>query len=254
MELRIHIELPATAVGNARTRPVAEAFEMSAAFEPGRTRTLLAPTTVELEAGEIVLLAGASGSGKSLLLGSLQASWPRGPGRRRRSILARMDRPVPRTRRAVLDEMLAEPPGTTPDALRRLSLAGLGEARLWLMPARCLSAGQADRLALARLYARTERLLRNNRVKNPPVAPRRARGPEASDRGPSPVGLLIDEFASRLDRLTARVLSANLRRWVDRTAGVAVVAASAHDDLADALAADRVWAMTDRGLKGVTGG
>ncbi len=225
MELTIHIDLPERLVANTRTRAVAAAFEMDRPAGAA-TRRLLAPTRLGLSPGQLAYLVGASGSGKSLLLAALARAWP-GP-----VVAVRLGGPdaAGRSRSAVLDQ-LGLP---VESSLRLLCSAGLGEARLWLMPAGCLSAGQADRLALARLYARVEAMLRDGGLQN-------GGGNEVA------VLLLIDEFASRLDRLTARVLSANLRRWLDRTPGAAAVVATAHDDLADPLRPDRIWVKTNEG-------
>jgi ABC-type ATPase with predicted acetyltransferase domain len=44
--------------------------------------------------------------------------------------------------------------------------------------------------------------------------------------------ILADEFAATLDRLTARIIASNLRRWVSRcTQPTCVLVASSHDDL-----------------------
>ncbi|MCG3180570.1 MAG: hypothetical protein BIFFINMI_02932 [Phycisphaerae bacterium] len=240
VNLTLAIRLPRRAVSNARTRRVARLFEMDAAFDAG-PRTLLVPTAVTLAAGQIACVIGSSGSGKSRVLAELARRWPRGPRRRRRVVIGMLAAPTTTGRRSTLDEMLRVSGRGLRDALRLLCSAGLGEPRLWLLPATCLSAGQAERLALARLYANVEGLLGSGSAAS--------FGTQNSALSTSAVPLLlcIDEFGAGLDRLTARILAANLRRWLARTPGVSVVVASAHDDLTDALAADWIWTKTCEG-------
>ena len=53
-----------------------------------------------------------------------------------------------------------------------------------------------------------------------------------------PTTLLIDEFASVLDRTTARCLCHALRRWLRHAPHTRIIAATAHDDVAPWLEPD----------------
>lgn len=95
------------------------------------------------------------------------------------------------------------------DALAILALCGLAEPRLWALPAHALSTGQRARLDLAR----------------------RAAG---ARRGET---ILIDEFATPLDRVAAAALAGSVPRLA-RTLGIRIITACAHEDIPLALDAD----------------
>ncbi len=152
--------------------------------------------------GEIMLLIGRSGAGKSSLLRGMAA----GLGGRGRRIIHVPDRLTgARSSRAVFD-LLA---GPAHERAAALALAGLAEPRLWALPASCVSVGERARLRLA-------------------MAMSAARAGDV---------VIADELASTIDRATAYALCATLRRWVRRS-GVALIAASAHEDLGPMLAPD----------------
>lgn len=157
-----------------------------------------------LGAGQVAWISGPSGAGKSTLLRALAAQ----ARARRRRVL----RPPPAlaacATRAVIDLV----PGPLDAALAALARAGLADARLLVRTPSELSEGERARLALAWAFARTR------------ADARRA-------------VLLLDEFASTLDRPAAARAARALRRWASRT-GLRVVVATAHDDLAPHLAPD----------------
>jgi ABC-type lipoprotein export system ATPase subunit len=97
------------------------------------------------------------------------------------------------------------------DAVRRggawLARAGLAESAAMIASARELSEGQRHRLLIARLMDRRSRVV------------------------------IIDEFASTLDRPTAMGVAMGMRRWA-HAAGKVVVCATAHDDVERWLDAD----------------
>jgi uncharacterized protein len=166
--------------------------------------------------GGIALITGPSGGGKSTLLRLFE----------QRAARAGHARPIVRAGvreddRSLIDLVPGKLTGKD-GALRRLAAAGLADATLLARTPAELSDGQRFRLALARGMALAQRR---------PVS------------GAVPT-LVIDEFCSSLDRLTARDVARTLRRWVDRPTTsprpVRVVAATAHDDLALALAPDVV--------------
>jgi len=158
-----------------------------------------------LRAGDVALVTGPSGAGKSLLLRELGGRL-RG---RARPCLAVTSAPA---MRSVLDEIAGLCGGTGPSsALRMLGRAGLSEARLLPRRTAELSEGQRHRYELARAMAR------------------------AGAPGRRGVTLLVDEFASTLDRAAARGLAGTASRWA-RESGVRLVCATAHDDVLEWLA------------------
>ncbi|MEO1583683.1 MAG: ABC transporter ATP-binding protein [Planctomycetota bacterium] len=115
---------------------------------------------------------------------------------------ASVARPIaPRTRRSPVSMLR----GDLDAALATLAAVGLGEARRLITPAGLLSEGERARLSLARAIF--------------------AAGP-GSD-------IICDEFASTLDRLTARSLCRCVRRALPTRARL--VCATAHDDIAPHL-------------------
>jgi len=134
---------------------------------------------LDLAPGSSTLIVGCSGAGKTTLLD--------GAEREARARLWRVVRPERvRLRRAPAVDQF---PRDTPEgAMRRLAGAGLGEAMCFVRRPGELSAGQLARLRLA-------------------VAMERA------SRGSHDALLLVDAFASGLDRLTAQSLLALLARW-----------------------------------------
>lgn len=120
-----------------------------------------------------------------------------------------------RSRRTILDE-LAGMCGSADAALGVLARAGLADAKLLARRACELSEGQRHRYAVARAMAEVE-------------------GAGRTRRCADGVTVLIDEFASTLDRVTARGLAATVRRWVRDQRGVRLVCATAHDDVMEWL-------------------
>jgi len=167
---------------------------------------------LDLPARSVALVRGPSGYGKSTLLAQL-ASEARSRSVRvidAGRIAARLDAAKP------LVDLFGDSVART---RRLLSLAGLGEARLWARGSAEISEGERARLAIALAMSR---------------APARA-----------DCFVLFDEFCSTLDRPTARAVARALRAWARADHRVRIVCATAHDDLADPLDPDLVIDMGD---------
>ena len=97
--------------------------------------------------------------------------------------------------------------GELSEALYYLSLAGLNDAFVFLRKAGELSDGQMYRFRLAQAMAAKSKCI------------------------------FIDEFCAKLDRITARIIGANLRKFADKFQTTFIVATT-HDDLYEDLQPD----------------
>ncbi|MEM9065887.1 MAG: ABC transporter ATP-binding protein [Planctomycetota bacterium] len=157
------------------------------------------------EQGRVVFITGPSGAGKSTLLRAIASGWP-GP----------VVTPPLKLREVPVAEQC-----------KRLSLerwmgvlarSGLAEARIFPRTPRQLSVGERARLCVALAIARV---------------------PEAeSAPGRAPSLVVLDEFASTLDRISGRGLAVTVSRWAKRTAGLVVICATSHRDIRRSLRAD----------------
>jgi energy-coupling factor transporter ATP-binding protein EcfA2 len=154
----------------------------------------------------MTLITGPSGGGKSSLMREVAAAARTQGGRVITSCGALPDRPIIDLVRAPLERALAT-----------LARAGLADAALLARTPQELSEGQRLRLRLALAISKIERTV-------PPAI------------------VLIDEFASTLDRATARCLCRALRRQLDQDQRLVgrLVLATAHHDVADWLEPDMV--------------
>ena len=204
----------------------------------------------QLAPGTITLIAGPSGSGKTTLLRALESQMLHRPtdvsrslGPNRVTVATRSSAPAsggrksplgahssvtaPLVRLPVVDLGAIHLPGArvidcldplpVEEALEWLARFGLGEVWCYLSPASRLSAGQRFRLRLA-------------------IAVHRATQIAARHGGAI---VLADEFANSLDRITARLVSRNLRRALTGSP-IAALLATAHEDLEPALAPDSI--------------
>jgi ABC-type ATPase with predicted acetyltransferase domain len=208
-----------------RARRVCEWFGIEAGegwmHEP---RMLALP---EVRAGEVVLVTGASGSGKSSLLRAV-ASGRLPVASDERADSGSDERGTMSDERGleVIDVgEIGMPGGHVVDLFPELGLegwlgmlarAGLAEAQTYLLPCTLLSEGQQWRLRIALVMGMVEAR---------PGVPR---------------VLVCDEFCALLDRVTACVVARALRKLVDRNAGLRAVVATSHDDLEGALRPDVV--------------
>lgn len=194
-----------------RCREVAGLFGLTEGEAGRRWETAV---TLEVKPGEVVLIRGASGTGKSTLLGGVEARL------RARGVSVQRLEEVALEERAAVVDCFGEP---LEQALAMLSRAGLSEARLLVRSPGELSAGEAFRYRLARFMAGEARVL------------------------------LADEFGAVLDRTTARVVAWQLGRFVRASAGGdrprSAVVATSHDDLREDLHPAVVVTMGDVGCR-----
>jgi uncharacterized protein len=161
-------------------------------FEQGRY-VIAERLALPIEAGDVVLFTGASGSGKSSLMRAVAQRCTANS-----SEVLSIDTfdlgELP------LVESLAGEPA---DAMQVLSQCGLGEARLMLRTPVELSDGQRYRFRLALAISRR------------------------------PQWIVADEFTATLDRTLAKVIAFNLRRLADRTGVGFLLATTHEDVIED---------------------
>jgi len=175
------------------------------------------PLAVSIDArpGAMTLVTGPSGSGKSSILRAVALA-----SRRRGFVVVTQpsgslgDRPV--------CDLFARDPG---DAMRSLVMARLRDVRAMERPERALSEGQRARVRIALAVAEASR---------------------AAQRG-SRVILVLDEFGSNLDALTARGVAMMVHRAVRQSAGFACIAATPRADFAEYLAPSEIVAVGTAG-------
>lgn len=193
--------------------PTPRVLEMAAMFGLGvdgsKSMTIVPHVEIDLplERGAVALITGPSGGGKSTLLRLVGEMC----GEAGRAVLDLDALPAPAEISLVdvFDLPLAE-------AAALLARVGLSDAFVMLRRPRELSDGQRHRLRLAQLMHEAEAL-------------------------GAPAVVLADEFSATLDRMTAKVIARQARRWTTRT-GHALIAATTHDDLLEALEPDvLIW-------------
>ncbi len=166
-----------------------------------------APRELAIAPGTVALLTGPSGSGKSTALRRVMqrardAVWPSW-----RVVEPAKERFRPG---ACVDQLGS----SVEEAIQLLAFAGLAEARRLVARPAQLSDGERWRLRLALAFAKARRLADRKRL----------------------ALIVVDEFAAVLDRPCARSVAALAGRFVRRTPGAALVAATSQGDVARALA------------------
>jgi len=221
-----HTLHPAAATPSDHVRAVAGMFGLG--LEPDQAITIIPPTPLTLRPHQLIFITGPSGSGKSTLLRLIaQHTQPLFP-----------NPPKPNAERSEASDAPLPLINTFPQldldhTLRLLSLVGLGDAFVLLRSVAELSDGQRARYRLARTIAATEAHLANQAAQT--------HADDTDDTDPADADpravVLADEFGATLDRVTAKAVARQVRKWVDRTP-VCFIAATTHDDLLDALSPD----------------
>ena len=194
-----------------RSRKVAEAFGVVSKRLEAR---LIDRLNMEVNSGELLLLTGPSGTGKSLLLRTLRAILS-GTNDLPAGVLAEFDECSGSEKVAWVNPVDSDSAPVDllegvnlEQALSLLGIAGLAESSLFVRPASTLSDGQKYRLAIACALAK------------------------------SPKVLLVDAFCEPLDDLSAAAVCKGLRDITRRSGIAAIVATAAPDRLLPALMPD----------------
>ncbi len=197
-----------------RTHAIQQAFNIS---PQDIQTTVLQGLTLNIQPGDIVLVAGPSGSGKTTLLEAVTGEIRRHRGM---TMTGLVDIPTdcrPATFRPIRSKKpLVELLGTTDVrfALYLLGFAGLSEPALYLKRFQELSRGQQYRAMLARLITSGSNTW------------------------------IADEFCTNLDPVTANIVAYNIQR-IARKLGVTLIAAAPHcTDFILSLNPDIVVALT----------
>lgn len=210
-------------VKSARARRVQEAFGI---VDTEFRSTLIADLDLTVLRGQVILVGGPSGTGKSLLLravrhlaaiGTRKGRLPDGvdvEGRRTtEGVRVGWPRAIPRARAPI--EILENLP--LDEALQVLASAGLADAQLFVRPAGTLSLGQSYRLSLALALAEDPELL------------------------------LIDEYCEPLDRFSAAAVSKKLRLAATKRQMGVIVATADPDRVSESLTPDRLLLLSSDG-------
>ncbi len=169
----------------------------------GGSEVIVEPTEISFVPGQIVLILGPSGSGKSSMLAAID-----------KKNLARchVDRVSFPTDAALIDRIA--PWASLSEAISILTTCGLSEPRLWIRRFTELSDGEKFRARLSRAVA-------------------------LQARGNTKGVLLCDEFCALLHRRLAKSISFGLRKLVTRK-GLCLVVACTNEDIVKDLAPDVV--------------
>jgi ABC-type ATPase with predicted acetyltransferase domain len=212
LEVRLDYQIPLT----PHVRLIMDSF----GIEATRIRSkLVGPANLSVVPGSVVLITGASGSGKSVLLAAL-AGLPLSQGLIRHVALespmpvARMLHPLPDG--APIFEYFAKLYGPE-RAFDALCQVGLSEAMVFIKPFGLLSMGQRYRAMFADLIL------------------------SGADCW------LLDEFGTNLDPITAKVVSARLKKLAFKKQKLVLVAAANTSHFLEALAPDEILVVRTGG-------
>jgi ABC-type ATPase with predicted acetyltransferase domain len=231
--------------------------------DPARAARVARLIDLGLAPVAVAFITGASGSGKSLALRALAKRLARGG---RACVWVDPRSPVVDARRTsgtsgTCAHSHAGDRGVVASLggrdvtgwLRALATAGLGEAPLLAREPGELSEGQRLRLRVAMAMRKAGREAARYITAAAGARARRARRASTGAgtcANTTCATIIIDEFASTLDRSTACALATAAGRWTARFPGVRLVVATAHDDLVEALGASlRVRLGLDGGVE-----
>jgi len=205
---RLEPEIASPQYGESAVYRVQDEFGIGLA--PRRV-TVVEDLEIEPRCGEIILVTGPSGSGKSSILRRIASAVPNSIDAN--SVAFDPEKPI-------IDNFQTN----YADTLYFLSVAGLAEAFLFLRRYEELSDGQKYRFKLAKVLSQCKR--------------QKAKGRNES-LSPSAFSkyIIADEFCSTLDRLTAKVIAYNVRKMATKFA-VGFALATAHDDIVTDLQPD----------------
>lgn len=182
---------PSSVVRSNRVLEVAEGFGLGL---EDKEFTVYKDFELEVNQGDVVYITGQSGSGKSLLLKELAKQM------RATEMVTDIDE-VSLQEKPLVDQI----GGSTDEAIKILSLAGLNDAYLMIRKPSELSDGQRYRFKIALLMTSGANVW------------------------------IADEFGAVLDRVTAKVVAFNLRKQAAKV-GATVIVATTHKDLREELA------------------
>ena len=152
---------------------------------------------IDVKQGDIVYITGQSGAGKSILLRELQKQ------------MITEGKTVANLDEVVFEEkpLIDQIGKNTNDAIRLLSLAGIGDAYLWVRNPSELSDGQRYRFRLAKAIEQNAQVW------------------------------VADEFLAVLDRVSACVIAYSVQKTA-RKVGATVLVATTHSDMVEDLDPD----------------
>jgi len=243
--LDLHHTLTTAVAPSRRVCEVAAMFGLG--VDESKTLEIIPPTKLTLTPGSVVFITGASGGGKTTLLRCVRNQFASDD---RANIIDFDECAVDDDSERALVDALGD---DLEEAAACLSLAGLNDAHVMLRRPDELSDGQRYRWRLARsIHAARQ-------INPPPLRERLGEGeslniqaagstqvalddktltPALSLQGRGGLTLVLtDEFGATLDRLTARIIARNVRKWTRRS-GVCFLAATTHDDLLEPLEPD----------------